>query len=62
MSSSLMAPSSKDRQSNPDLPADASLEVVLHQVPLKDTTLYLVTTMKTSSAQAGAFYGRQYDI
>lgn len=55
-------PSAKDRQSNPDLPADASLDVLIHQVPLENETLYLVTTLQVSSDRAGEFYARRYDV
>ena len=55
-------PSVKDRQSNPDLAADASLDVLLHEVPLEKETLYLVTTLQVRSDQAGARYARRYDV
>ena len=55
-------PSVKDRQSNPDLPTDAALEVLLHQVPLANDTLYLVTTLRVRSDQAGEYYARRYDV
>lgn len=55
-------PSLKDRQSNPDLPADAVLEVLLHQVPLENETLFLVTTLTIRSDQAGEYYARRYDV
>ena len=55
-------PSRKDRQTNPDLPEDASLDVLLHEVPLEGETLYLVTTLQVSSEQAGEFYARRYDV
>lgn len=55
-------PSLKDRQSNPDLPANAALEVLLHEVPLEDETLHLVTTLTVRSDQAGEYYARRYDV
>src|SRR5690606_8309417 len=56
-------PSDKVRRNNPDLPADAALEVWLHEVPLPNgETLYLVTTLPVNSEQAGAFYRRRYDV
>ena len=55
-------PSVKDRQSNPDLPADAALDVLLHQVPLENDTLFLVTTLRIRSDQAGEYYARRYDV
>ena len=39
-------PTSSNRKTQPNLPEDASVEVVLHEVTLSDTlTLYLVTTL-----------------
>jgi Transposase DDE domain len=56
-------PSLKDRKANPDLPADASLEVDLHEVTLENgEPLYLVTTLKVSSETAAKFYRRRYDV
>lgn len=55
-------PSPKDRQTNPDLPADAAFEVLLHEVPLESETLYLVTTLPLTSEQAGQWYARRYDV
>ncbi len=55
-------PTKKDRQSNPHLPADAALDVLLHEVPLASETLYLVSTLQIRSDQAGEFYARRYDV
>lgn len=55
-------PSAKDRQNNPELPADAALDVRLHEVPLADESLYLVTNLAISSEQAGQWYARRYDV
>lgn len=56
-------PSHKDRQSHPDLPEDAAVEVQLHEVPLDNgETLYLVTTLPVDAKQAGEFYQRRYDV
>ena len=56
-------PSPKDRASHPDLPADAAVDVFLHEVPLPGgETLYLVTTLPISNKQAGEFYERRYDV
>ncbi|MCH7687327.1 MAG: IS4 family transposase [Planctomycetes bacterium] len=55
-------PSDKDRRTNPDLPPDAALEVLLHEVPLENEPLYLVTTLRISSNRAGEFYARRYDV
>ncbi len=56
------APTAKDRQTNPELPDDAVLEVILHEVPIEGDTLYLVTTLHVSSQQAGEFYSYRYDV
>ncbi len=51
------------RKTNPDLPADASLEVELHEVKLDNgEVLYVVTTLKVSSESAAEFYGRRDDV
>lgn len=56
-------PSSKDRKTNPDLPADARLEVYLHEVELDNgERLYLVTNLEISSETAAEFYGHRYDV
>ena len=56
-------PSAKDRNTNPDLPADASLDVFLHEVELDNgETLCLVTTLGISAKHAADFYQRRYDV
>lgn len=56
-------PSPKDRRTNPHLPDDAALDVLLHEVPLPNgETLYLVTTLPVSSEEAGETYRRRYDV
>lgn len=56
-------PSKKDRSTNPDLPADASVDVFLHEVELDNgETLYLVTTLGISAEHAAEFYQRRYDV
>lgn len=56
-------PSPKDRAANPDLPADASLEVDLHDVELEHgDRLYLATTLGVPSDTAVEIYGRRYDV
>lgn len=55
-------PTAKDRRTHPELPADASVDVVLHEVPVEGDTLYLVTTLTVASEQAGEFYGYRYDV
>jgi hypothetical protein len=56
-------PSAKDRKTNPDLPVDASVDVLLHEVELDNgETLSLVTTLSVSAEQAAEFYSRRYDV
>jgi hypothetical protein len=56
-------PSTKDRQTSPDLPEEARLEVLLHAVELENgETLYLVTTLEVPSHVAAEYYGRRYDV
>lgn len=56
-------PSSKDRKSNPDLPPDAALDVVLHEIELPSgDRLMLVTTCRYSSQQAADAYMYRYDV
>lgn len=56
------APSAKDLKTNPELPADAVLDVRLHEVHVDGETLYLVTTLAISSEQAGEYYSFRYDV
>lgn len=56
-------PSAKDRKTNPDLPDDAALDVLLHEVPLPNgETLYLVTTLPVRGDEAGEIYRMRYDV
>ena len=56
-------PSSMDRKTNLDLPADAQIEVELHEIELDGgEKLYLVTSMELSSEQAAELYARRYDV
>jgi len=56
-------PSPKDRQTTPDLPVGACLDLFLHDVELANgERLYLVTSLPVSSDQAGNFYARRYDV
>jgi hypothetical protein len=56
-------PSKKDRSTNPDLPPDAALDVILHKVQLPTGDfLKLVTTLPWSSQGAAEGYGRRYDV
>lgn len=56
-------PSAKDRKGTPDLPADASIDVVLHEVKIgPGETLYLVSNLEMDGPSASALYGRRYDV
>lgn len=56
-------PSAKDRRTNPELPAQAGLEVFLHEVQLEnDESLYLITTMPIPSDTAAEYYRHRYDV
>ena len=56
-------PSAKDRQANPNLPADAELFVDLHEIEIDNgELLYLVTNMSLDSKQAGEWYAHRYDV
>jgi hypothetical protein len=55
--------SPKDRDSNPDLPDDSSMEVCLHDVTLNNGKhLYLVTTLEIDARSAAELYSRRYDV
>jgi hypothetical protein len=56
-------PSHRDRKANPQLPADAVLEVLLHEVRVSDTlTLWLLTTWPFDTSAAAALYARRQDV
>jgi hypothetical protein len=56
-------PSTKDRKTNPDLPAEAIVTVDLHAIEIAaGETLYLVTPMQLSSLHAAELYARRYDV
>ena len=55
-------PSAKDRLTNPELPADAAVDVYLHQVELENETLFLVSTLPLTSQVAAEHYKRRYDV
>jgi hypothetical protein len=56
-------PSANDRRANPRLPAEAALDVRLHEVPLPNgESLFLVTTLPVDSRTAGEAYRRRYDV
>jgi hypothetical protein len=59
----LWSPSTKDRQSTLDLPADASLDVVIHEVDIQsDKPLYLVSDLEWDGPTAATGYRRRYDV
>jgi len=56
-------PSKKDRRSNPELPSDAALDVILHCVDLENgEQLYLVTTLDFDAISAAGLYSHRYEI
>ena len=55
-------PTAKNRQTHPDLPADAAIEVTLHEISLDGETLFVVTTLPLSADEAAACYARRYDV
>jgi hypothetical protein len=59
----LWRPTTKDRHSNPELPADASIDVVLHEVEVSsEITLYLVSSLELHATTASEIYRRRYDV
>lgn len=59
----LWTPSDKDRKSTPDLPAKASIEVVLHEVEVSSrVTLQLVSDLELDGPTTSAVYRRRYDV
>ena len=56
-------PSAKDRKSTPDLPEEASIEVVLHEVKVNSNlTLYMVSSLEIDGPTAAELYCRRYDV
>lgn len=56
-------PSTKERKNHPDLPADAVVDVLVHDVLLENGEhLYLVTSLSWSAADAADGYARRYDV
>ena len=56
-------PSIKDRKSNPDLPDDAQIEVVVHEVQLENGKfLYLVSTLEIDAISAAQLYQHRYEV
>lgn len=59
----LWVPSAMDRKSNPDLPKDASLDVVVHEVEIgSGKTLYLVSSLELNATTVAQLYCRRYDV
>lgn len=59
----LWTPSAKDRRSSPDLPPDASLDVVVHEVDIhSEKPLYLVSSLELAGPTAAKVYCRRYDV
>ncbi len=59
----MWTPSAKDRKTNPDVPAEAGVDVFLHEVTLDNgETLSLVTTLGISAEMAAEFYSHRYDV
>jgi hypothetical protein len=58
----LWKPSSKERKTHDELPADAQMCVFIHQIDLVDEkTLYLVSDLQYDAATIAALYRRRYD-
>jgi hypothetical protein len=56
-------PTAKDCQSNPHLPADASLAVQIHEVQIHaDLTLWLVTNLSHTAQTCADLYGRRGEV
>ena len=56
-------PSAKDRKSTPDLPENASIDVVLHEVEISSSeTLCLVSSLEIDGPSSSALYRRRYDV
>lgn len=56
-------PSARDRKTNPDLPADAVLNVFIHAVTVNDKlTLWLVTNLSETGTALAALYGKRWAV
>jgi hypothetical protein len=56
-------PSVDDRKSTPDLPPDASIEVVLHEVQINSKTKhYFVSNLEFDGPSVSKIYCRRYDV
>lgn len=63
----LWKPSPAERRKHPELPANACVEVELHQVEVTPSegdplTLWLVTTLRTSGAKLAELYGLRFHV
>ena len=59
----LWKPTARDRKSTPDLPPEASIEVVVHEVQISSSvTLYLVSNLELDGLAASDLYNRRYDV
>jgi hypothetical protein len=63
----LWKPSAADRRKHPELPANACVEVQLHQVEVSTSegnplTLFLVTTLSASSSKLAELYGLRFHV
>lgn len=56
-------PSAKDRKSNPHLPPDACLEVLVHEVVIHSKlTLWFVTSLSESAPLLAELYGKRWEV
>lgn len=56
-------PTKKNRQTQPELPADCQVEVSLHEVKVSETlTLYLVSTLADEAFTLAALFEHRYDV
>ena len=56
-------PTAKDRKTNPHLPADAVLDVLVHEVVIHSKlTLWLVTSLSESAPLVAALYGKRWEV
>jgi hypothetical protein len=56
-------PSDKDRHTNPNLPRTAAVEVLVHEVTLKNgRPLYLVSSLEAEASSVAELYSYRYDV
>jgi hypothetical protein len=59
----LWKPSAHDRRTNPDLPKDASIEVVVHEVKISSgETFCFVSTLELDAPTTSRIYRRRYEV